>query len=145
MKKLRTNFYLRGDKTNQNGETAIYGKIFVGVDLATYATSKYIDRERWIKTCMLRNPLRVGTEISLKQYLQSLSSSIETKYLELVQSGKNVTASELKAYCFSSVEKKITLSEVVNVHNTYFEKQVTKGDRSEGPLEKYKRMRDVLT
>lgn len=144
MKKLKTNFYLKGDKTNSSGETAIYGKIFIGADLATYATSKYINRERWTKTNMLRNPLRVGTEISLKQYLQSLSSSIETKYLELVESGKNVTASELKTYCFGHGEKKVTLLEVIDAHNTYFEKQVSKGDRSKGSLEKYKRMRDVL-
>lgn len=29
MKKQKVSFYVKGDKKNQNGETAIYGKIFL--------------------------------------------------------------------------------------------------------------------
>jgi hypothetical protein len=49
MKKQKVCFYLKGDKKNQNGETAIYGKIYLGNDYSTFSTSKYILKERWSK------------------------------------------------------------------------------------------------
>jgi Arm DNA-binding domain len=50
MKKLKVSLYLKGDKKNQNGETAIYGKIYLGNEYSTFSTSKYIQQERWSKT-----------------------------------------------------------------------------------------------
>jgi hypothetical protein len=47
MKKLKGSFCLKGDKKNQNRETAIYDKIFLGNDYSTFSTSKYILQE-WI-------------------------------------------------------------------------------------------------
>ena len=73
MKKLKVCFFIKGDKKNKDGETAIYGKIYLGNVYSTFSTSKYILQERWEKTNSLRNALRINNEINLKTYLNSLS------------------------------------------------------------------------
>jgi integrase len=149
MKKLKVSFYLKGDKKNQNGETAIYGKIYLGNVYSTFSTSKYIQQERWKKTNNLRNPVRIDNEISLKNYLKSISDSIEEKYIDLLKTyegNEDITPLFLKNFCFNEkTEKKITLLEIVENHNQYFKKQVKKGDRANGSLEKYERMSDVIS
>lgn len=148
MKKLKVCFYLKGDKKNQVGETAIYAKIYLAKEKTTFSTAKYISQERWVKTNSLRNAVRIDNEINLKNYLISLVDSIERKYVELLKknNGKEeLTPIYLKNYCFNSnSEHKITLLEIVANHNEYFKKQVKKGDRAEGSLEKYERMGDVI-
>lgn len=148
MKKQKVSFYIKGDKKNQNGETAIYGKIFLGNNYATFSTSKYISAERWNKTNGLRNVLRVDNEINLKNYLKALVDSIEEKYIDLTKTytGEDeITPLYLKNYCFNlNKERKITLLEIVENHNEYFKKQVKKGDRAKGSLEKYERMGNVI-
>lgn len=148
MKKQKVSFYVKGDKKNQNGETAIYGKIFLGNKYATFSTSKYISAERWNKTNGLRNVLRVDNEINLKNYLKALVDSIEEKYIELTKThtGEDeITPLYLKNFCFNlNKERKITLLEIVEKHNEYFKKQVKKGDRAKGSLEKYERMGNVI-
>jgi integrase len=149
MKKLKVNFYLKGDKKNQNGETAIYGKIYLGNQYSTFSTSKYIQQERWSKTNSLRNALRINNEISTKNYLKSLSDSIEQQYNELLKATTDtmgISPLYLKNYCFNQTqEHKLTLLEIVQYHNEYFRKQVKKGDRADGSLEKYERMGDVIS
>ena len=148
MKKQKVSFYVKGDKKNQNGETAIYGKIFLGNKYATFSTSKYISAERWNKTNGLRNVLRVDNEINLKNYLKALVDSIEEKYIELTKTHTgedDITPLYLKNFCFNlNKERKITLLEIVEKHNEYFKKQVKKGDRAKGSLEKYERMGNVI-
>jgi hypothetical protein len=147
MKKLKVSLYLKGDKKNQNGETAIYGKIYLGNDYSTFSTSKYILSDRWAKTNSLRNPVRIDNEISLKNYLKTLVDSIDEKYIELLKTyegNEDITPVYLKNHCFNNnPEHKITLLEIVGNHNAYFKKQVKKGDRADGTLEKYERMKDV--
>lgn len=148
MKKLKVSFYLKGDKKNQSGETAIYAKIYLGSLYCTFSTSKYILQERWSKTNNLRNVVRIDNEINLKKYLKSLVDGIESKYNELIRNNpdsEEITPLFLKNYCFNEkTEHKITLLEIVEKHNEYFKKQVTKGDRAKGSLEKYERMANVI-
>lgn len=148
MKKLKVSFYLKGDKKNQNGETAIYGKIYLGNQCSTFSTSKYIQQERWSKTNSLRNALRIDNEINLKNYLKAISDSIDKKYTELIKTSTNaaeITPLYLKNICFNQTqEHKITLLEIIKFHNDFFSKQVKKGDRADGSLEKYERMGDVI-
>ena len=149
MKKLKVTFYLKGDKKNQNGETAIYGKIYLGNEYSTFSTAKYIQQERWAKTNSLRNPVRIDFEINLKNYLKNLTDGIEDNYNQLVKTysgDEEITPLYLKNYCFNhNPEHKITLLEIVATHNEYFKKQVKKGDRADGSLEKYERMGDVIS
>ncbi len=149
MKKLKVCFYLKGDKKNQDGETAIYGKIYLGNGYSTFSTAKYIQQERWAKTNSLRNPVRIDFEINLKNYLKNLTDGIEDKYNQLLKTysgDEEITPLYLKNYCFNdNPEHKITLLEIVATHNEYFKKQVKKGDRADGSLEKYERMGDVIS
>lgn len=149
MKKLKVCFFIKGDKKNKDGETAIYGKIYLGNVYSTFSTSKYILKERWEKTNSLRNPVRTGNEINLKNYLRNLTDLIEYEYNDLIKThngNEDITPLFLKNHCFNKrTEKKITLFEILNNHNEYFEKQVKKGDRAKGSLEKYKRMCDVIS
>jgi len=148
MKKLKVSYYLKGDKKNAQGETAIYGKLFLGKEKTTFSTGKYIPQERWDKTNGLKNTLRVDNEISLKNYLKSLEDSIEKKYVELLKVNnekEEITPLYLINYCFNKkLEHKITLLEIVDSHNEYFKKQVKKGDRADGSLDKYERMAEVI-
>jgi hypothetical protein len=131
MKKLKVSLYLEGDKKNQNGETAIYGKIYLGKDYSTFSTSKYILSYRWVKTNSFKNAVRIDNEISLKNYLKSLVDSIDGKYIELLKTNtdnEDITPLYLKNYCFNNnPEHKITFLEIVDNHNAYFKKQVKKG------------------
>ena len=149
MKKLKVCFYLKGDKKNQDGETAIYGKIYLGNCYSTFSTAKYIQQERWAKTNSLRNPVRIDNEINLKNYLKNFTDRIEDKYNQLLKTysgDEEITPLYLKNYCFNdNPEHKITLLEIVATHNEYFKKQVKKGDRADGSLEKYERMGDVIS
>lgn len=149
MKKLKVCFFIKGDKKNKDGETAIYGKIYLGSVYSTFSTSKYINPERWIKTKNLRNALRINNEINLQTYLKLLKESIEEKHIELIKVEENknlITPLYLKNYCFNKkTEKKITLLEIIEKHNKYFRKQVNKGDRAKGSLEKYERMSNVIS
>lgn len=149
MKKLKVCFYLKGDKKNQDGETAIYGKIYLGNGYSTFSTAKYIQQERWAKTNSLRNPVRIDFEINLKNYLKNFTDRIEDKYNQLLKTysgDEEITPLYLKNYCFNdNPEHKITLLEIVATHNEYFKKQVKKGDRADGSLEKYERMGDVIS
>jgi integrase len=148
MKKLKVCFYLKGDKKNQDGETAIYGKIYLGNGYSTFSTAKYIQQERWAKTNSLRNPVRIDFEINLKNYLKNLTDGIEDNYNQLVKTysgDEEITPLYLKNYCFNQTqEHKITLLEIVAYHNEYFKKQVKKDDRAKGTLEKYERMGSVI-
>lgn len=105
-------------------------------------------QERWSKTNSLRNVIRVDNEINLKNYLKSLVDGIENKYNELIRNNpdnEEITPPYLKNYCFNEkTEHKITLLEIIEKHNEYFKKQVTKGDRAKGSLEKYERMANVI-
>ena len=46
MKKLKVNFYLKGDKKNADDNIAIYAKIYLGNQYSTLSTSKYISKVR---------------------------------------------------------------------------------------------------
>jgi integrase len=148
MKKCKVSFYLKGDKKNSQGDVAVYGKIHLDGTLSTFSTGMYINSERWEKTNYLRNPLRIASEISLKNYLDSIEQSIYDKYLILLRTIKseNVTASKLKRFVFIGEEtvKKISLVEVINDYTDYFRQQVEKKERSKGSLEKYLRMVEVV-
>jgi integrase len=148
MKKLKVCFYLKGDKKNANGETAIYGKIYLGNIYSTFSTSKYILHERWFKTNNLRNTLRIDNEINLKNYLEMLKNNIEAKYIQYSKNSEieEITPFHFKNYCFNNKpEHKITLIEIIENHIKFFKKQVVKGDRAKGSLEKYERMLDVIS
>lgn len=148
MKKCKVSFYLKGDKKNSQSEVAIYGKIHLGGVLSTFSTGMYINPERWEKTNYLRNPLRIPSEVSLKSYLDSIEQSIYDKYLMLFKArqSENITASELKRFVFVGEisEKKITFVAVINDYTDYFKHQVAKNERSNGSLEKYLRMVEVV-
>jgi len=147
MQRLNVNFFLKGDKT-QNGLCAIYGKLKLGSTSCTFSTGKYISKEKWEKTNHLRNAIRKDIDISLKEYIHSMSLELEkayTQHIKTVTTDKKITATDIKNLCFdTTVKKEITLLDLVNKHNNYFKMQVAKGDRADGSLEKYERMGEVL-
>jgi hypothetical protein len=148
MKKCKVSFYLKGDKKNSQGDVAVYGKIHLDGALSTFSTGMYINSERWEKTNYLRNPLRIPSEVGLKNYLDSIEQSIYDKYLTLLRTNQSesITASKLKRFVFIGEEtvKKISLVEVINDYTNYFRQQVEKKERSNGSLEKYLRMVEVV-
>ena len=93
---IRTYFYLKTDKQNSNGESAIYAKIKCQGKTSTLSTGKYIDKGRWEATYKLKNTLRVTSEKNTQTTLKLIESKIESIYLELVKVNANVTLSDVK-------------------------------------------------
>lgn len=63
---IKTFFYLKTDKQNNEGESPIFAKIKLQGKTITLSTGKFISKERWHFTNKLRNSLRLNTEKNCK-------------------------------------------------------------------------------
>lgn len=144
MKNLKTIFYLKKDKTNDNGEAPIYCKINISQTSTTINTGRVISSERWKVTNHLKNPHITEKEKKIFKILLSIENKIDTIFLD--SNNSKITAIEIKSkYLGKDIEnKKIGLIEVCNFHNKKFKLKVENGDRSEATLERYERIAKFL-
>ncbi len=148
MKRTKIIFYLKKDKKNADGKSAIYGKITVASTKATFATRKFISVEDWKNSNHLRNVVK--KEENIKIYLKSLENRFDSLLDKLRLDNNNVyDAHYLKALLFSdnpqSKNSEKTVLEVIDFHNNFFRKLVEKGTKSTGTLEKYERVKNILS
>ena len=144
---IRTYFYLKTDKQNSNGESAIYAKIKLLEKNSTLSTGKYIDKDRWEATNKLKKTLRVTSEKNTQTTLKLIESKIETIYLELVKVDANVTLNDIKNHFKGKQPKSYQLDvlELFQKHNDYFKHRYEKGERTKASLQKYNRAKDLLS
>tara|TARA_Y100000389_G_C17465940_1_gene525524 strand:+ start:1721 stop:2962 length:1242 start_codon:yes stop_codon:yes gene_type:complete len=147
MKRLKVNFYLKGDKFRQN-ENAIYLKINIGTTTTTMSTGKYISKERWKITNMLLTAKKVTKEISLKNYINGIEGEIEKIYINLLkdESLHEVNAVDVKNVFLGKEikEKIITFTDVCEFHIKHFKKRVLKNEVTIGTLTKYERVARIF-
>lgn len=136
---LKTIFYLKAEKKNEQGESAIYCRITCFNSQTTLSTGKFIVKERWGKTNHLRNPLRIKSEKCLKNYLDSIIEKIENAFLKVQRNNNAPSAQLVKAHFLGRIETNDTVhfTSIVKLHNDYFANRVRKEERSKASLQKY--------
>ncbi|MEI6851543.1 MAG: tyrosine-type recombinase/integrase [Bacteroidota bacterium] len=146
MKKMKVIFYLKKEKTNAEGKSAIYGKILVGNTNATFATGKYISPERWEETNHLRNVVKKDEEI--KSYLKFIEDKANAILLDFIKKDAvDVSADMVKSVLFgtSNISKgsQKTVLQAIDFHNAYFSKLVDGDKKADGTLDRYKCIRNI--
>ena len=144
---IKTYFYLKTEKTNSEGESAIYAKIKLLGKTSTLSTGKHISKERWQATNKLKNTLRNISEKNCKITLNLIETKIEAIYLDLVRLDKNVTINSIKNKLKGKHDKSkyMDILELFQIHNDYFKKKYETGQRTKASLQKYNRAKDLLT
>ncbi|QXP58435.1 site-specific integrase [Olleya sp. HaHaR_3_96] len=144
---IKTFFYLKTDKQNNEGESPIYAKIELQGKKTTLSIGKYISKERWNFTNKLRNKLRLNTEKNCKSTIDLIERKIEDAYIELSQHNPDVTLVDIKNKLNGKTTKigEIDIIELFKKHNDYFNKKYQTGERSKASLQKYNRAKDLLT
>ena len=144
---IKTFFYLKTDKQNNEGESPIYAKIELQGKTTTLSTGKFICKERWLFTNKLRNNLRLNSEKNCKMAIDLIENKIESIYFELTKSKPDTTLLDVK----NKFNGKSTSTETIDFmllfkkHNDYFKKKVDSGERSKASLQKYNRAKDLLS
>ncbi len=138
---VKTIFFLKTDKNNDDGELPIYCKIKYRNTITTMSSGKWISKKRWKSNNHLRNPLKVKSEKTIKQYLDKITRDVDFAYLHLSSTHDLFTASDIKNKVTGKVKdiNEVLCSEVIDLHNRNFEKKVIRGERNEASLQKYNR------
>ncbi len=146
---LKIIFYLKAGKVNKKGESPIFARITYNQKSTTMATGKSILKERWLFTNNLRNVLKIEKEKVLKNSLDLLQLNIEKKFNEMTKQSLEVSLQLLKNEFTGKTKtivkaKEVSILEVIDKYNKYFEKKVVAGERSEASLQKYERSKELL-
>jgi len=65
-------FYLKKDKTDFNGNSAIYARLLTGGESTSLSIKRYISANRWKETNHLRKVLRNEKELEIQNYLKRI-------------------------------------------------------------------------
>jgi len=146
---LKIIFYLKTGKDNKKGESPIFARISYNQKSTTMATGKSILKERWQFTNNLRNVLKIEKEKVLKNSLDLLQLNIEKKFNEMTKESLEVSLQLLKNEFTGKTKtivkaKEVSILDVIDKYNKYFEKKVAANERSEASLQKYERSKELL-
>ena len=143
---VKTIVYIKKDKAKQNGDCPLYLKVTYNRKSITLATGKYISEERWKQTDNLRRVLRQDKEKVLKEYLDLLELKIDkiANQLERHQEELSIKEFKLKILGKEIEEAKPSILDIIQIHNSHFDKLVSIGDRSNASLQKYKRVKELV-
>ncbi|WP_029035879.1 site-specific integrase [Salinimicrobium xinjiangense] len=143
---VRTIFYIKTDKENNDGEHPIYCKIRFKSTTTTMSSGKWITRKRWQATNHLRNPLKVKKEMAVKAGLERIDEDVNSAYLKLCNKLEFITALDIKNKVTGKVKdiNEVLCNEVIDLHNREFERKVQRRERTEASLQKYKRVKTLF-
>ncbi len=143
---VKTIFYLKTDKKNNDGELPIYCKIKYKNTATTLSSGKWITKKRWQATNHLRNPLKLKMEMAVKAGLDRIKEDVDSAYLKLCNNLEFITALDIKNKLTGKVKdiNEVLFGEVINLHNSDFEKKVQRGERTEASLQKYNRVKTLF-
>lgn len=127
---IKTFFYLKTDKQNNERESPIYAKIELQVKKTTLSTGKFISTERWVFTNKLRNKLRLNTEMNSKTAIDLLKIKIESIYFELSKNNLNTTLFDVKNTLNgkSTITGDVDILKLFKKHNDNFKKMFEAGE-----------------
>lgn len=144
---LKVIFYLKTGKVAKNGESPIYARLTSPRHEITMSTGKSITKERWVFTGNLRNVLKLEKEKIIKNSLDLFQLHAEKKFVELFKMDPDVSLEVLKAELSGKRKIKtieITILEIMQKHNTFFQRKVEAGERSKASFQKYLRSCELL-
>ncbi len=144
---LKIIFYLKTGKANKKGESPIFARISYNQKSTTMATGKSILKERWQFTNNLRNVLKLEKEKVLKHSLDLFQLNIEKKLNEMTKESLEVSLQLLKNEFTGKTNtktKEVSILEILDKHNKYFERKVNGDERSKASLQKYERSKELL-
>lgn len=144
---IKTFFYLKTDKQNNEGESPIYAKIKLQGKTTTLSTGRFINKARWDFTNKLRNQLKLNSEKVSRIALDSIETKIESIYFELSKNNPNTNLLDVKNTLNgkSNTVGDLDILKLFKKHNDYFKKKFEAGERSKASLQKYNRAKDLLT
>ncbi len=146
---LKIIFYLKSGKANKKGESPIFARISHNQKSITMATGKSILKERWQFTNNLRNVLKLEKEKTLKHSLDLFQLNIEKKFNEMTKESADISLLLLKNEFTgktntSTTKKEVSILEILERHNKYFERKVKTEERSKASFQKYERSKELL-
>lgn len=144
---LKVIFYLKYAKVGKNGESPIFARISCRNKTISMSTGKSISKERWGFTGNLRNVLKLEKEKVIKSSLDTFQLHAEKKFVELFKMDPDVSLELLKAELSGKTKiktREITILQIMQRHNTFFERKVEAGDRSKASFQKYLRSTELL-
>jgi site-specific recombinase XerD len=144
---LKVIFYLKAGKFNKNGESPIYARISFRKQSFTMAVGKSILKERWQFTDNLRSVLKLEKEKVTKNALDLFLLNMEKKFNELLKIDSDFSLQLLKdEFKGESTTKAndISVVEIMERHNEFFQRKVDAGERSIASHQKYERAKDLL-
>jgi len=143
---MKVFFYVKKEKTNAEGKSAIYGQITIGETKVTFATGKYITLERWEETNHLRKIVK--KDDSIKSYLKTIENKANNIFLEKIKNqDDDVTANAVKSVLFGIAKpngNQKTVLQAIDFHNEYFAKLVTKNEKANNTLIRYKCLKNIV-
>lgn len=144
---IKTFFYLKSDKQNNEGESPIYAKIKLQGKTSTLRTGKFISKERWEFTNKLKNTLRLNTEKNIKLAIDLLESKIDDTYYKLSKISPETSLLDVKNKLNGKTSKtdEIDVIKLFEKHNNFFKSKFEAGERSKASLVKYNRVKDLLS
>lgn len=144
---LKVIFYLKAGKENKKGESPIFARISYNQQSITMSTGKSILKERWQFTKNLRNILKLEKEKVIRHSLDLFQLNIEKKCNEMVQVSSDISLLLLKNEFNGKTNtqtKEVSIVEILDKHNIYFERKVNAEERSKASFQKYKRSKELL-
>ena len=145
MNEYKLIYYLKKDKTDHKGDSAIYARISAGGENISFSIKRYISKKRWNETNHLRNPIRNEDELEIQNYLKRIEREVSKIVESLFQSKISIKASYIKNFLqtrdIELVKRKanntMSLMEVIRNHNDRFNKLVQKNARAPSTLTRY--------
>ena len=120
---LKVSFYLKKNEADKEGKAPVMGRIRVGKTEAPFSARAKISLPLWdIRSGRATGKSKEATQLNKKP--DSLNMAINTRYMEMLQAGKNSTASELKTAFQGSASGQATLLRYFENFIAGFEKRV---------------------
>ena len=144
---LKVIFYLKAGKVSKKGESPIFARISYQQQSITMSTGKKILKERWQFTKNLRTVVKLEKEKVLKHSLELFLLNIEKKFNELAKESSDISLVQLKNEFNGKTiiqTQGVSIVEIMQKHNAYFEKKVNAEERSKASFQKYERSKELL-
>jgi len=144
---LKVIFYLKAGKANKKGESPIFARISYNQKSITMATGKSISKERWQFTKNLRNVLKLEKEKVLRHGLDIFQLNIEKKFNMMFEISSDISLLLLKNEFNGKTNIKtnvVSILDILEKHNTHFQRKVNADERSKASLQKYERSKELL-
>lgn len=144
---LKVIFYLKSGKDNKKGESPIFARISYHQQSITMSTGKSILKERWQFTKNLRNILKLEKEKVLKNGLDLFQLNIEKKFNEMAKISPDISLLLVKDEFNGKTtiqSKGVSIVEILEKHNAFFERKVNADERSKASFQKYGRSKELL-